>query len=191
MIKLSLKDFDANGIAQGRIKGKITVAPSKDLLSQMGGNGIEYMGISIADLALQLDLDVANKKADIGVNLLVDDEVFVGVRLAYKISDAPKFKVPSDSDVVDVDDADEWLESVDIKKFVKTLKDAKLPKELTDIIEEYADQIEDMDLGDINLGGLMGGVSEMPEAIAPEYDYDYDYDYDDYYDDYEYETYEY
>ena len=150
-VKLSLEEFDVTAIAQGKIKGKITVSPSKDLLKELGVSGMEYQGIAIADLALQLDLDIAKKKADIAVNLLVDKEVFVGIEFAYKISSAPKFEVPSGKDVLDMDDAGEWVESVDLKKFIETLKDAKLPSDIIDYAEYLASELEDMDLSDMNL----------------------------------------
>ena len=175
MVKLSLEEFDVTAIAQGKIKGKITVSPSKDLLKELGVSGMEYQGIAIADLALQLDLDIAKKKADIAVNLLVDKEVFVGIEFAYKISSAPKFEVPSGKDVLDMDDAGEWVESVDLKKFIETLKDAKLPSDIIDYAEDLASELEDMDLSDMNLGGLIGGS----QVAVPGYD-----DYDDYYDGY-------
>lgn len=196
MIKLSLEKFDTDAISDGKLKGKITIAPSKALIDQIGGNGIEYYGIAIADLALQLDLDVTEKKADIKVNVLVDEEVFAGVNLAYKIGNAPNFKTPSAKKVVNIDDMDEWMEEIDVDKFIENLEKAKLPEELVELIEDATGELE-------NIGGLfegfngigdfggMGGFGDFEDAF-PDYEAEIetnaDEDYEDvyeYYEDYE------
>ena len=184
VIEIAVEKFNTNIIGEGKIKGKFTFAPSKDLIKSMGLNGIEYEGISVADLALMLDLDVAPKKADITVGLLVDEEEFVGATLAYKIGGAPKFKTPSDKKVIDIDDAEDYLESINLDKFIKKLKKAKLPEEIIESVEDFADDFED-NIEDIDLGSVIGGMSGMSGIVEPE-DYYNDY-YDDYYDDY-YET---
>lgn len=184
-VKISLEKFDTNGISDGKIKGKVTVAPSGDLLGEMGANGIEYFGISIADLALQLDLDVAEKKADITVNVLVDKEFFAGVTVAYKIGSAPNFKIPAAKNVVDIDDVEEWIEEIDLDKFVKNLEKAELPDEIIEFVEEMIGELESAEDMFAGFGDLEAAIPNGP-VFNEDYEVSidtapYDEDYDDYY----------
>ena len=142
LLKLSLEDFDMNALKSGKVKGAVIITPSKELLGSMGVGNIEMSGISMADIAVGLDLDIDGTSADITVNALVDGEVFAGVKLVSKMTGAPSVKTPSDKNVVDVEDVEEWLETVDLEKLVKNLKSAGLPAELTDALDELMENVD-------------------------------------------------
>ena len=142
LLKLSLEDFDMNALKSGKVKGTVIITPSKDLLGSMGVGNIEMSGISMADIAVGLDLDIDGTSADITVNALVDGEVFAGVKLVSKMTGAPSVKTPSDKNVVDAEDVEEWLETVDLEKLVKNLKSAGLPAELTDALDELMENVD-------------------------------------------------
>ncbi len=159
LLKLSLEDFDMNALKSGKIKGTVIITPSKELLGSMGVGNIEMSGISMADIAVGLDLDIDGTSADITVNALVDGEVFAGVKLVSKMTGAPSVKTPSDKNVVDVEDVEEWVASIDLERFVNNLKSAGLPKEITEALDELMENIDSPE-------DLFGGaVSELQNEL--------------------------
>ena len=118
------------------------------------------------NLSIELNFASVAKATAVDVNILNGDDVFLGVCFAVNEKDAKTVKLPSDKNVYDADEAEKWLESIDMKKLQKILAD--LP---------FADLIGDLD-NITDLGDLFSGSSAEDENY---YGDDYYYNDDDYF----------
>lgn len=118
----SLVDFEAK---DDTVKGKIRIAPSDDLMEQMELPDAASAVISLAQIQLELGLDVTEKSSALDVNVLVGEELLVGVTFTATEKKATSIDLPDEA--YDIDDADAWAETIDLEKLQDSLKEAGVP----------------------------------------------------------------
>lgn len=124
---LKIADFDLKKWEKDQIKGKITLTPSKEFLSEVLGDS-ELYAIALVDPALEFSFDSTETTAKMSINLLSGKKVYLGITYDVKTKEGGKVSVPSN--YVDQDDIDEWAESIDPEKLLEILEEAGIPSEL-------------------------------------------------------------
>lgn len=138
--RLLLTDFNVKSFRQGELNGKIRIVPSEELLSSLFGSRLMA---SILQLSAEFDFKTSGDSFDVDVNLLMGDEVMLGVSMKNSFSDGGKVSVPR-GDLLDIQDRDapeKLLNSLKLDQLRKSLRRTKLPAELLDYVD---DAIEDM-----------------------------------------------
>lgn len=137
-----LEKYNTKTARKGYLNGTIRIEPSKKIMKQLDLDDIDDL-ISISDLQLEVVFDSSKTKNKTEINLMNDKDLLVGVEATMQLKNASGIKTPSSRKTVDVDDADEWLESMDFDKFISQLKKTSLPDELVELVEEFIeDNIE-------------------------------------------------
>lgn len=118
----SLVDFEAK---DDTVKGKIRIAPSADLMEQMELPNAAASVISLAQIQLELGLDVTEKSSALDVNVLIGEELLAGVTFTATEKKATSIDLPDEA--YDIDDADAWAETIDLEALQNSLKEAGVP----------------------------------------------------------------
>ena len=132
---LTLVDFKSNA---ENVSGKIRIAPSSDFMEGFGkGLGVDSAtasAIALLDPQLELVLENTKSSSKIEINLLSGSDMLVGIAISGKEATAGKITLPDDKNVYEQDEAEEWLQDLDVEKLIETLEDiTDLP--LSDLME--------------------------------------------------------
>ena len=122
VLTVSLVDFKAE---EDAVNGKIRIAPTSDLLQTMGLSGAASSAIDLAKLQLELGFTSGKNTASVAVNVLSGEELLVGVTFAATEKNAAAITEPATA--TPADQAEAWLEGLDVEKLLQALKDAGLP----------------------------------------------------------------
>lgn len=135
---VKVSDFNSNGIKEGNLKGSFTVTLSEDVMEQLIDEvdlpADVTSALSLLDCSLQIDVDSSAAGGYIRIALCNGSKSLLGIKVETAFTDE-KVSVPEADKVVDMDEIDQWLESVDISELVNNLKKAGFPSELLDMLE--------------------------------------------------------
>lgn len=167
--EIDVIDFDSKKLDDGYLNGTLQISPSADLIDMvLGSRDLSASMMSIVEeIALELKFEGSETQSKIGINLISDNELLVGLALGLMEKQAEKVSPPEDA--VDISAMDEeaqaalmeWLENVDFDTLIGSLKDAGVPDEYTDVLEEL-----------LNSDGFFGPSYDIP---YPDYDDDFDF----------------
>ena len=111
---IEIEDFDKDGLKDGELKGAFTVTPSASLL-QSGS-----VDIPIPDLALRIEADCEEDKADLTISVLQKDNVYLTLAAKIRLGhDDPSVKTAPQAL-----DMEEWSSSIDSENAMQELYDA-------------------------------------------------------------------
>ncbi len=140
MLDIVVSDFDTDKIKDGKISGTFKVDPTANMYSELMGNDSGML--AALNLEFEFIIDADNESGEIEVNLIENDELFVGVVLTYDSGNGDKVSAPSDKDQVEMEEFDEWVASLDFEKIIKALEKADVDKDIIEYVEDFIDNIE-------------------------------------------------
>lgn len=139
-----------------------SVVITNEMLEEMIGEENPY-----GDTTLKVDIASSKNSASIALTGLINDKEWIVIECSGKNASG-KAKISYPSDVVSIDDIDEWMANLNSEKIVDNLDKAGV-----------------LELFDVSKDEVVEGFDEVIDYYADEYFnddyYDY-YDYDDYYD---------
>lgn len=155
---VSTKNWDIKKMKKGEISGVFTIKPGKaltamptsgllyelprEIRSALGGLG----NLNLKNTALELDIESGFDKAEFDATLFYKDEVFFSAGFYFKNIGSSKISIPQKAVIVeDLDDLEDWAETVNWDKFLKKLAKTAIPDEVIDILEDVFDYLEDGD----------------------------------------------
>ncbi len=141
LVEIAVEKLDTNKLAKGQLSGTFTIVPSSALVRAMDMS--DYSSV-IGELSVVIEAESDANSMKLVCSVLQDEEKWGTVTLTASKDSGEKVKVPSDKNVIEVEDADdfeEWYETVDWEAYIKKLEKAGVPSEVIDAIED----IEDMD----------------------------------------------
>ena len=139
IVFVTTTDFVWDGLDSNKIKGEITITPSKDLFDSDDMTGLgAFFGSGSFAIKLSFDTDDREGNASLGLN--IGDQSLVKFNVAYddKVEDkvsAPDRSLIKDIDIEDEEDLTEWLSSINIEALLQRLQSAGVPSELLSGIE--------------------------------------------------------
>lgn len=135
---IEVKNFDTDKIKEGYLSGEFTVKPS----SKLGAGGTAAAILS--DYSYKLAVENAKDTTDIKMSVLDEDESLGSVSISSKTGSGGKLSVPSDEDVIEVEDyfdMMEWIDEIDWDEFFDHLHDAGVPSDMVDDLEDAVDNL--------------------------------------------------
>ena len=95
------------------------------------------------DISTVLEIKASSdkKSSSIDMNLFNGSKILVGFTVTGNTAKAENITIPSSKDTVDVENIDEWMESVDFDNFISALKKTSLPKDLIEMLEQGLKQV--------------------------------------------------
>lgn len=163
IVKIAISDIDSNKLKEGSFVGSISIEPTSKaskMLSMAGGIDDELIDLISG---LKLKLSATEKTAEISLH--TNNKLIASISAEVEKNDNSTVEIPSDYIDInnDSDAAEEWIKNFDITTLIDNLRDAGVPAELLDQMEE----------------GYNSSIAEETETYASG---DYYYDaYDDYY----------
>ncbi|MBQ3921598.1 MAG: hypothetical protein II689_05090, partial [Firmicutes bacterium] len=134
LAEVTVNEMELAKLKKGQIGASITIKPSKALLEELDLTGVA--GSFAKKLRLTLLLDTSDKAASVSVSLQTDSSDLVKLWIDCKKSSGKKVGAASGVDVYD------WLDSIDAKgakEVIKRLKDAGVPADLLEELEDFVD----------------------------------------------------
>ncbi len=136
MVNLEISSFDVAKLEKGYLSGTITIAsPALDTA---------LMGTS-AGLELTISLDTNAKGGTMSIAMNTNAGLLAKLTLSIEATSGGNINIPNNYvDPTNQQELMEWMMDINFNKVVSTLKSAGLPSELTDMLEQLADQLESM-----------------------------------------------
>ena len=194
MLKITTEKLDMKALKQGMFDGGITIGLAPDgaeLLAGVSGGRVPVGGGPLlASILEDIQIVVTGKQsspnsAEVTCGVTYDGEDMVSVTVSEEQKKASSVKIPKEKNVIfaeDERDLEDWVETIDWKKFYSHLEKTDLPDYLLDPIEDVCDALADGDWDE--LSGLLYDLEDELGGYDYYDDYYYDdYYYDDYYDD--------
>ncbi len=148
LINITTKKFNVEDMKKGLLNGQVTVRAASTIGRVLG----TVSGLSILeDLSMTMDFSSSDKQYSCKVGVAYDDKAVASIAASVKSGKGTAASVPGKGSVVMIDDyedtdaLEEWLEELDLNKFVSTLDKAGVPDEYTDELEEIADSMDDFE----------------------------------------------
>ncbi|MBP5249885.1 MAG: zinc ribbon domain-containing protein [Lachnospiraceae bacterium] len=151
--KFSVNKLDYSKIFTGVASGSVKLPLDADALSPIVGS---YTASTISstlgtylgkDVSVDLGFNSSNKKGDFTITLYSKDEKILSLTMSAKVGKASKLSVPSAkkaTEISDEDDLMEWASSLDLSTISKNLEKAGAGDDITDLIDDAQDYLEDM-----------------------------------------------
>ncbi len=148
LINITTKKLNVEDMKKGLLNGQITVRASSTIGRVLG----TVSGLSILeDISMTMDFSSSEKQYSCKVRIDYDDKAVASISAFVKSGKGTEASVPGKDSVVMIDDyedtdaLEEWLEELDLNKFVSNLDKAGVPDEYTDELEEIADSMDDFE----------------------------------------------
>ena len=171
LIDIKLENFDCDSLKEGSLNGSIELIPSYNIISDALDLGVaEQSVISMLKPSLKFSFENTSKSSYIEIDVLSKNEKIVGLAITSAQTKESKVSIPKDSEVISFEDAEKYLDTLDLNKLVTALEKAKLPKGLVDTVKEVINSIEEYGLSEIYKDASDGIFGNNYE----------DYDYEDY-----------
>ena len=154
----------ADKLKEGYLNGTVRIKPDAALWSRFG------LAKEITDIielfdALELVFNTTKDTNEMSINVISNDDVFLGLTLKSVIKDGKKISVPDVDDTCDIKDQDEvaeFAESFDFGKLAKALKKTGMPDEWAEIFES----IDPKEFAEGFMEGFEGAFSGKSQASA-------------------------
>lgn len=160
VLTMTVENFDSDKAEEGYFNGKFKLEPSSALLEELGASVVSAM-----NPAIEIVCESSESSSNIAINVLTGDELFAGITVSDVRKAGQEINVPAESETVDADDAEEWMNSLSFDKLIENLKKTDIPDDIVDALETLMD----------------GGLDSILYGSSGSYD---DYYSDSYYDDY-------
>lgn len=142
VLNIEAVDVDEKEYENGYVYGTVILTVNEDVLSVLSQYS-DQLGIPAYVLELlnnyDISIELETKEDYCGISLMLDGELFLGITAEYKSTNASGLKEPSKT--VDIEDAQDWVESFDFDELIKNLEKAGVPDELVELVEEAIDSI--------------------------------------------------
>lgn len=112
----------------------------EDAIVDLVEEEIGGLPIDISDAGLKFDISSEKEKSSLGFALLVDEDALVQVDTSVQFADGESVSMPKSKNCIlveDVDDIEDYVETVSEDEFIEELEDAGVPIELVGAIEEF------------------------------------------------------
>lgn len=122
MVDIVLEEVDAKS-------GKITVAPTNDVLTKLiPAQAGSILALLEPTVAVEYDYSDVARAA---ISLNSKDEALIRVEMTAKDIDNETVELPAETDVMPAEDAEEWMQTLDLNKVIAALKEAGVPEGIT------------------------------------------------------------
>ena len=130
VLSFELIDFNMNALRQGAIVGTVRMYLPDDLMDEIG------LSTFINDPVVELKLDIQADKASVTLNLLDDDDLYIGMSMSFKMVSNVQIEVPKD--YIEGSEASmmEWFSTLDLDAVLDNLDDAGVPGQWMDMLED-------------------------------------------------------
>lgn len=114
------------------LNGKFSIAPSKELLNQIGAANNDIASLFISNIKLDINFQCSEKEGKIDLNIVNGSETLIGLTFTAKETEATDIAEP---DISDVCEDYEWANTIDLEKLLDRIEAAGIDSQLVTAIE--------------------------------------------------------
>ncbi len=143
MAEISVKKLDTEKAMQGLINGTFTIKPTSSLYYQLNLGEVYPL---ISDYAIECTMKSAKSEVEYSFAVLDTEERFATLTMYSKRGAGKSASLPKKGILIEEGDEEalqEWVDGIDLDKFLKKIKKSALPEELIEVIEETFEELED------------------------------------------------
>ncbi len=141
MLTVEVEDFDQNKLEKGYLCGTIRIKPYSYGVSE-DSNGTVSVAPAIAQMEIELKLNTSAQAAEIQVNLNYQGEFFIGATIKVSSSSGGSVSAPGNAvDATNQTELMQWVQGMNFKKILNSLKSAGVPSQITSMLEQYINQM--------------------------------------------------
>lgn len=162
LVEIAVTDLETKPLENDNYQGKIVITPSEEVMEMILQNAdipqTVMSALNLAELGVSFEFAGNSKSMKYTFGILGRGKALAEVIMTISTKSAKSISLPDDSKIIAMEDADEYLDTIDTEELLKVLKNLGLP---SDVMAELESALEN-------------GLSNL---LAPSYDYDYDYYY--------------
>lgn len=131
---LTLKASDL-AVAKDSVSGKLLIEPADALLDTLDMDAQSKDMVKGMELALALDFSYSKEKSSVTLGVNSKGSSMVSIAIDSETKEPQTVTLPDDSKVLDMEQMQTWLMSLDFNKLVDALGNTELPQELVGALE--------------------------------------------------------
>ena len=138
IVKMNVKDLNMASMRKGYLTGNFTMQ-MPDLIGDIVGSA--YLGNTLSELQFILDIQTEESSSDIELSLVNGEEEWLKITAIAEFFDVKKVTLPSEKNTVvveEVEDLEEYWNSIDWDGFIKHLKETPLNDDVIDVFQELS-----------------------------------------------------
>lgn len=130
--RVAVEGFDVIRYSNGNYFAKTIIEPTSSFTKNLFGNEFD------TKLKAILDIKTTRQSTDCSVSLYANDEFYIGLTMETFEHIGDEVNFPKNSfNLLDENDQNAWLDTVDFQKIVKNLESVDLPSEFSDMLKEH------------------------------------------------------
>lgn len=139
MLTVTVSGFDKEAS-----KGKFILTPTGALLEDLDIDSDVASAIETFNLGISYEFSSSTGNASAAIGIVSNEKALAELIITTKTKSASKISLPDADQVVDAEDADEWVKGMDFDALVNALKKTDLPDELVDSLEQAVSAMQYM-----------------------------------------------
>jgi len=150
-VNFGIEDYDVEAAKDGKLSGIFTIKPGKDAdLESLIAEAAEEVDnsalsalLSTLKPSLKIKMDVEENKHDVDLCILDDGTELITISVSGNEISDPEIVIPTDVINLEIDETpskkvlSDYVKTLDVDKVINALKEANLPKEWTDVLDQY------------------------------------------------------
>lgn len=135
LLSVEVIDYDSDQYKKGKLVGEFVLTPGEDAYF-----GYDTFSTMLATMSYDFKFDATGDDTKCSITLKSGDTAFATLDLAVSLKDVDAHKVPSSAyDGTDDNEMEDYVETMSFDKLISNLKEAGVPSEYTDYLEEMAE----------------------------------------------------
>lgn len=146
ILELTTEGLDTKALKEGQLNGKIVVDLTYDAGKMIIGSS--YGASIIEDLKFTISGSSSKSSAECTIGVVYGKKDMISITVATEQKKASDVKIPKSKDVIFIEDdrdLEDWVDTIDWKKFYSGLEKTDLPAVILDPLEEICDALENGD----------------------------------------------
>lgn len=138
-VEIQVDGLDTDKLANGQLNGVLTISPSSALVR--AADISEYSSV-VGEMAVVIKAESGTDNLHLECKVQQDDEEWGSFTVSLSRGDGKIVAIPAGKEVIeveDVDDFEDWFETVEWDNLIEKLEDAGIPFQVIDLLEEVAD----------------------------------------------------
>ena len=153
LLTIGVENFDLNAAKEGKMSGKIRLAPGEELLKQIQNSNSSSVSLNkdslamLQNVSLEIDFDGGLETGAIKLNILNNDTSLLMVDAKYEPTAKKEVEIPYDHFILDVDPnntsfVNDLVGTLNFDQVIANLRKTSMPKASVDALEKRVRQFK-------------------------------------------------
>lgn len=153
LVDIGVTKLNIADLKRGQLNGTFVVEASSGIIREIGESRyLSEMERTICkileDLQITLTANTKDNSGKYSLGVVFDEEDIGTISVSIQRGNGSKVTIPNARNVIevgDMDDLEDWIETIEWDKLISNLEKADLPTDIIDLVEDIGDAVEDGD----------------------------------------------